>query len=45
MLLAILKFNYNVNYVNPSSPKGVATTPQTVFALVLKIAQPRSKIV
>ena len=24
--------------------RGVATTPQTVFALVLKIAQPRGKI-
>ena len=30
--------------INPSSPKGVATTPQTVFTLVLKIAQPRGKI-
>ena len=30
--------------LNPSSPKGVPTTPQTVFALVLKIAQPRGKI-
>ena len=29
--------------INPSSPKGVATTPLTVFALVLKIAQPRGK--
>ena len=30
--------------VNPSSPKGGCTNPITVFALVLKIAQPRGKI-
>ena len=30
--------------LNPSSPKGVVPTPLTVFALVLKIAQPRGKI-
>ena len=30
--------------LNRSSPKGFATTPLTVFALVLKIAQPRGKI-
>ena len=30
--------------VNPSSPKGGCNNPQTVFALVLKIAQPRGKI-
>ena len=29
---------------NPSSPKGGCTNPLTVFALVLKIAQPRGKI-
>ena len=29
---------------NPSSPKGGATTPQTVFAQVLKNMQPRGKI-
>ena len=30
--------------INPSSPKGVATTPLRVFALVLKIAQPGVKL-
>ena len=30
---------------NPSSPKGGCKNPLTVFALVLKIAQPRGKIV
>ena len=30
--------------VNPSFPKGGCTTPLTVLALVLKIAQPRGKI-
>ena len=30
--------------INPSSPKGGCTNPPTVFALVLKIAQPRGKI-
>ena len=30
--------------INPISPKRVATTPQTVFAPVLKNAQPRDKI-
>ena len=30
--------------LNPSSPGGVVPTPLTVFALVLKIAQPRGKI-
>ena len=30
--------------LNPSSPKGGCTNPLTVFALVLKIAQPRGKI-
>ena len=29
---------------NPSSPKGGCNNPQTVFTLVLKIAQPRGKI-
>ena len=34
-----------VKYLNPNSPKGgVVPTPLTVFALVLKIAQPRGKI-
>ena len=31
-------------YGNPSSTKGVVTTPQTVFTLVLKNVQGRGKI-
>ena len=38
------KEKFLVGSVNPSSPKGAATTLQTVFTLVLKIAQPRGKI-
>ena len=34
----------SMHYFNPSSPKGGCTNPLTVFALVLKIAQPRGKI-
>ena len=34
----------SIQGINPSSPMGVGTTPPTVFALVLKIAQPRGKI-
>ena len=38
-------FNYIfLFFFNLSFPKGVATTPQTVFAPVLKNAQPRGKI-
>ena len=34
----------NKDVLNPSSPKGGCKNPQTVFTLVLKIAQPRGKI-
>ena len=42
-LMVLSHINTN-KLINPSSLKGVATTPLTVFALVLKIAQPRGKI-
>ena len=37
-------FVFQLSHFNPSSPKGGCTTPLTVIALVLKIAQPRGKI-
>ena len=36
--------SWNLNVINPSSPKGICNNPETVFAPMLKNAQPRSKI-
>ena len=35
---------YSTHLINPSSPKGGRNNPQTVFAPVLKHANPRDKI-